>query len=91
MLEVGTFLNVLRDCSFVFPLWRQVVKYSGEWVRKPLPESPWLCLLRDRSLLPPGISKQKFGLQWQDLLVLQGLFFAIGRVIQSLLLFLIVK
>lgn len=39
-----------------------MVKCIGEWLHKPLPESPQLCLLGDRFVLPPCISKQKFGL-----------------------------
>lgn len=34
----------------------------GEWLGKKLPVSPQLCLLGDRSTVPPGISKAEFGL-----------------------------
>lgn len=60
--EMGTFIHLLWDCSFVSPFWAKVVKNIGEWSHKPLPESCQLCLLGDRSLMPPGISKHKFGL-----------------------------
>lgn len=56
---MGTFLHLLWDCSHGSPLRKQVIKCIREWLHKPLPESPWLCLLGDRSVLPPGISKKK--------------------------------
>lgn len=80
---MGTFLHLLWDCSHGSPLRKQVIKCIREWLHKPLPESPWLCLLGDRSVLPPGISKKKKkkkGLHWQALLVLQRLFYTIGRI-----------
>lgn len=33
----------------------------GEWVEQ-LPSSPHLCLLGDKTYLPPGVTKVQFGL-----------------------------
>lgn len=58
----GTFLHSLWECSLVYPFWKEVIAKLGVWLENSLPESPQLCLLGDRSELPPGISKAEFGL-----------------------------
>lgn len=55
-------LHLMRECSFVSPFWKQVIKSLGGWLYKPLPKSPQLCLLEERSLLPRSVPKQEFGL-----------------------------
>lgn len=32
------------------------------WLEQPLPESPQMCLLGYKSLIPPGLIKAEFGL-----------------------------
>lgn len=60
--DTGSYLHLLWECPMVFPFWKQVIKTIGEWLDKPLPESPQLCLLGDRSLLPPEVSKAESAL-----------------------------
>lgn len=58
----GSNLHLLWDCPLVFPFWQQVFKTIREWLTTPLPESPQLCLIGDRSLLPPGVSEAESAL-----------------------------
>ena len=62
MNDTGSYLHLLWGCPLVLPFWKQVIKTIGEWFDRPLPESPQLCLLGDRSLLPPGVSKAESAL-----------------------------
>ena len=62
MKATGSYLHLLWDCPLVFPFWRQIIKTIGEWLTTALPESPQLCLLGDRSLLPPEVSKAESAL-----------------------------
>ena len=59
--EVGTFLHALWDCSLVLPFWKAVQQEFERWLGQPLPESPQLCLLGDRSQIPPGLAKAETG------------------------------
>ena len=62
MNVTGSYLHLLWDCPLVFPFWKQIIKTIADWLATPLPESPQLCLLGDRSLLPPEISKAESAL-----------------------------
>ena len=59
--EMGTFLHALWDCSLVLPFWKAVLQKFESWLGQPLPESPRLCLLGDRSQMPPGLAKAVTG------------------------------
>jgi hypothetical protein len=65
MLEMQGWSRYLSACYY-FPwcslFWKGVLKKLEEWVGQPIPESPQLCWLGDISILPPGISKEEFGL-----------------------------
>lgn len=52
--EAGIFLHPLWECPKVQPFWKEVLKNLEGWLKQPLPESPQLCLLEDKSLVPPG-------------------------------------
>ena len=62
MKATGSYLHLLWDSPLVFPFWKQIIKTIGEWLTTALPESPQLCLLGDRSLLPPEVSKAESAL-----------------------------
>lgn len=55
--ELGTFLHAIWDCPMVLPFWKVVLKNLEGWLKQPLPESPQLCLLMDKALMPPGLTK----------------------------------
>ena len=55
--ELGTFLHAIWDCPMVLPFWKVVLKNLEGWLKRPLPESPRLCLLMDKALMPPGLAK----------------------------------
>src|SRR4029434_6679757 len=76
MKATGSYLHLLRDCPLVFPFWKQIIKTIGEWLTTALPESPQLCLLVNRSLLPPGVSKA------ESSLTLAGFITAVGTVLR---------
>lgn len=46
----------------VLPFWKVVLKSLEGWLKRPLPESPQLCLLGDKCVMPPGLSKAESGL-----------------------------
>lgn len=60
--EQPTCIYLVWKSSFVSPFWKQVIK---EWLRRPLPEPPQLCLLGDRSaglsglLTPQGLKSDR--------------------------------
>lgn len=59
--SVGTFLHLMWDCPLVSPFWTQVLGTMEELLEQPLPSSPRLCLLGDRTLTPE-LTKVQFGL-----------------------------
>lgn len=60
--DIGSYVHLLWDCPLVLPFWKQVLHVIGEWLDAPLPESPQLCLLGDRTILPPNVTKVEFAL-----------------------------
>lgn len=60
--EVGTLFHALWDCTLIIPFWRAVLHKFEGWLSQPLPESPQLCLLGDKSCMPKGLSKAEVGL-----------------------------
>ena len=62
MKATGSYFHLLWDSPLVFPFRKQIIKTIGEWLTTTLPESPQLCLLGDRSLLPPEVSKAESAL-----------------------------
>ncbi len=49
---LGAYLHAFGECPLVFPLWRDVLKFMGKWLKYYLPISPRLCLLGDRTVVP---------------------------------------
>ena len=43
--------------TMVLPFWKVVLKNLEGWLKQPLPESPQLCLLMDKALMPPGLTR----------------------------------
>ncbi len=41
----------------VLPFRKVVLKNLEGWLKRPLPESPQLCLLTDKALMPTGLNK----------------------------------
>lgn len=60
--ELGTFLHAIWDCSMALPFWKVVLKNFKGWLKRPLPESPQLCLLPNKALMPPGLTKAELWL-----------------------------
>lgn len=60
--EEGTFLHAIWDCPRVLPFWKMILKKFEEWLKLPLLESPQLCLLGDKSLIPSSLTKAELGL-----------------------------
>lgn len=46
----------------VLPFWKVVLKNLEGWLKQPLPESQQLCLLADKALMPPGLTKAELRL-----------------------------
>ncbi len=55
--KVNTFLQAV-----VLPFWREVLAILSEWVEQSSPHSPPVCLLGNKTVLSPGVSKAQFGL-----------------------------
>ena len=59
---MGTFLHLMWDCPLVSPFWARVIGTMEEWLEQPLPSSPRLFLLGDKTVLTAGLSKAQLGL-----------------------------
>ena len=60
--SMGTFLHLMWDCPLVSPFWARVIGTMEEWLEQPLPSSPRLFLLGDKTVLTAGLSKAQLGL-----------------------------
>lgn len=59
--DTGTYLHVSWECPLVFPFWTEVITTLEKWTGLSVPKSPELCLLGDKSLMPPGFTKKMLG------------------------------
>lgn len=57
--ERGTYLHAMWECPQVFPLWKNVLEFIGNWLQCILPTSPRLCLPGDRTTVP-NLNKFKY-------------------------------
>uniref|UniRef100_A0A3B4A9L7 Uncharacterized protein n=1 Tax=Periophthalmus magnuspinnatus TaxID=409849 RepID=A0A3B4A9L7_9GOBI len=60
--KIGTYLHAFWECPVVSPFWTDVIKNLEKWIGLPIPASPQMCLLGDKSLLPPGFTMDMYGL-----------------------------
>lgn len=61
----------------VLPFWKVVLKNLEGWLKRPLPESPQLCLLADKALMPPGLTKAELRL------IVTGFIFAAWLILRN--------
>lgn len=60
--DFGTFLHTIWDFPMVLPFWKVVLKNIEGWLKRALPAPPQLCLLMDKALMPPGLTKAELRL-----------------------------